>query len=216
MEICKKWGRNPRNPSDISISQGKIRNIVINLTVLGVVVGLHQARATGQDPDLHLIDIIIDLVNIDILIPILILLIHHLHHHPDHLLQVHRVQKQDQQNMSESTATERGTKPKIKISHQQTRICLAMITSEERNIHQDLHQIRQLPIMSHTQINLLLLQIRKRAEPLSMPMQIKLGPEICPKIYLMKGKHQRTRVSRLQSASLKLMVEQYPPFGRKV
>ena len=130
MEICKNWGRNPRNPSDISISQGKIRNIVINLTVLDVVVGLHQARATGQDPDLHLMDIIIDLVNIDILIPILILLIHHLHHHPDHLLQVHRVQKQDQQNMSESTATERGTKPKIKISHQQTRICLAMITSK--------------------------------------------------------------------------------------
>ena len=82
-------------------------------------------------------DIIIDLVNIDILIPILILLIHHLHHHPDHLLQVHRVQKQDQQIMSESTATERGTKPKIKISHQQTRICLAMITSKERNIHQE-------------------------------------------------------------------------------
>ena len=164
----------------------------------------------------HLMDIIIDLVNIDILIPILILLIHHLHYHPDHLLQVHRVQKQDQQNMSESTATERGTKPKIKISHQQTRICLAMITSKERNIHQDLHQIRQLPIMSHTQISLLLLQIRKRAEPLSMSMQIKLGPEICPKMYLMKGKYQRTRVSRLQSASLKLMVEQYPPFGRKV
>ena len=36
------------------------------------------------------------------------------------------------------------------------------------------------------------------------------------KIYLVKGKYQRTRVSRLQSASLKLMVEQYPPFGRKV
>ena len=104
-----------------------------------------------------LMDIIIDLVKIDILIPILILLILHLHHHPDHLLQVHRVQKQDQQNMSESTATERGTKPKIKISHQQTRICLAMITSKERNIHQDFHQIRQLPIMSHTQISLLLL-----------------------------------------------------------
>ena len=157
-----------------------------------------------------LMDIIIDLVNIDILIPILILLIHHLHHHPDHLLQVHRVQKQDQQNMSESTDTERGTKPKIKISHQQTRICLAMITSKERNIHQDLHKIRQLLIMSHTQISLLLLQIRKRAEPLSVSMQI------CPKIYLMEGKYQRTRVSRLQSASLKLMVEQYPPFGRKV
>ena len=173
-------------------------------------------RSRSRSPlDGHNI-IIIDPVNIDILIPILILLIHHLRHHPDHLLQVHRVQKQDQQNMSESTATERGTKPKIKISHQQTRICLAMITSKERNIHQDLHQIRQLPIMSHTQISLLLLQIRKRAEPLSMSMQIKLGPEICPKIYLIKGKYQRTRVSRLQSASLKLMVEQYPPFGRKV
>ena len=120
--------------------------------------------------------------------------------------------------MSESTASERGTKPKIKISHQQTRICLAMITSKERNIHQDLHQVRQLPIMSHTQISLLSLQIRKRAEPLSMSMQIKLGPEISLFVprFLMKGKYQRTRVSRLQSASLKLMVEQYPPFGRKV
>ena len=103
-------GKKSKKPNDMSISQGKIRNIVINLTVLDVVVGLHQARTTGQDPDLHLMDIIIDLVNIYILIPILILLIHHLHHHPDHLLQVHRVQKQDQQNMSESTATEKVSK----------------------------------------------------------------------------------------------------------